>query len=647
MNFFEHQDRARRNTGRLVALFVAAVIGLVAGAYALVIAFLVAGESPAPTAEAAAGLSAPPLWRPDVFAAVALGVGGVVGAGSLYKTAQLAGGGEPLALSLGGRRLLADSPDPLERKVLNVVEEMALAAGLPVPPVFMMDHEAGINAFAAGSRPEEAVIGLTRGCAEQLSRDELQGVVAHEFSHILNGDMRLNLRLIAIVHGILLLGLIGYYAFRLAAVSGGRRRSDDKSGGITAAIIVIGLGLMVVGFAGTLIGNLIKAAVSRQREFLADASAVQFTRNPDGIAGALKKIGGLAGSRLEAPRATEASHMFFASGVSALFATHPPLAERITRIDRFWNAERLVGQAGPVAKAGEPGLAGFAAAAGPPLEQPAPSPPPLPPPAAATPAAAVASVGRIDPADLARARSLAATVPAPLRDAAHEPFGSRAVVYLLLLDDDPALRERQLARLDAAADPAVAGETRRLAALAADLPREARLPLVDICLGPLKDLSPEQYARFRDNLDVLIAADERLSFFEWSLRKVVLHVLEPHFGRRRRRAGRPTAADVSVVFSAVARAGAGDDAAAEPSFARGAAATGLSGLVYVPWNADLVGELDKALERLARLAPNSKQRVLTGMAEIAGADGLIHPREHDLLRVVATTIDCPMPPLAG
>ena len=645
MNFFEHQDRARRNTGRLVALFAVAVIGLVAGAYGLVIAVLVAGESPRPTAEAAVGLQVPPLWRPEVFAAVALGVGGVVGAGSLYKTAQLAGGGEPLALSLGGRRLLADSPDPLERKVLNVVEEMALAAGLPVPPVFMMDHEEGINAFAAGSRPEEAVIGLTRGCAEQLSRDELQGVVAHEFSHILNGDMRLNLRLIAIVHGILLLGLIGYYAVRLAAASGGRRRSDDKSGGITAAIIVIGLGLMAVGFAGTLIGSLIKAAVSRQREFLADASAVQFTRNPDGIAGALKKIGGLAGSRLEAPRATEASHMFFASGVSALFATHPPLAERITRIDRFWNAERLVGQAGPVAD--EPGVAGFAAAAGPPLEQSAPSPPPLPPPAAATPAAAVASVGRIDPADLTRARSLAATVPAPLRDAAHEPFGSRAVVYLLLLDDDPALRERQLARLDAAADPAVARETRRLATLAADLPREARLPLVDICLGPLKDLSPEQYARFRDNLEVLIAADERLSFFEWSLRKVVLHVLEPHFGKRRRRAGRPTAADVSVVFSAVARAGASDDAAAEPAFARGAAGAGLSGLAYVPWNAELVGRLDEALERLARLAPKSKQRLLTGMAEIAGADGLIHPREHDLLRVVATTIDCPMPPLAG
>ena len=242
-------------------------------------------------------------------------------------------------------RLLNDSGDQVERKVLNVVEEMALASGLPVPPVFMMDREQGINAFAAGYQPEDAVIGVTRGCVEQLSRDELQGVIAHEFSHILNGDMRLNIRLIGIVHGILLVGLIGYYTLRIAAASGGRRSSNNKGGG-GLAFLGLGLGLMAIGFIGTLIGNLIKAAVSRQREFLADASAVQFTRDPNGIAGALKKIGGLnTGSKVTVAKAAEASHMFFAEGVSELFATHPPLAKRIARIDMFWQAEMQVEQA--------------------------------------------------------------------------------------------------------------------------------------------------------------------------------------------------------------------------------------------------------------------------------------------------------------
>ena len=341
MNFFEHQDQARRKTGMLVGLFVVAVAGLIVGTYVLIMSLYLGGlEQASQQREMLINQFGPDtFWRPDIFVGVALAVFLVVGGGSLYKTAQLSGGGEPLALSLGGRRLLSDSSDPVERKVLNVVEEMALASGLPVPPVFMMDREQGINAFAAGYQPEDAVIGVTRGCVENLSRDELQGVIAHEFSHILNGDMRLNIRLIGIVHGILLVGLIGYYTLRIAAASGSRRSSNDKGGG-GLAFLGLGLGLMAIGFIGTLIGNLIKAAVSRQREFLADASAVQFTRDPNGIAGALKKIGGFnAGSKVTVAKATEASHMFFATGVAELFATHPPLAKRIARIDAFWQAE--------------------------------------------------------------------------------------------------------------------------------------------------------------------------------------------------------------------------------------------------------------------------------------------------------------------
>ena len=257
--------------------------------------------------------------------------------GSLYKMAQLAGGGTVVAERLGGRRVYPNTTDPVERRLLNVVEEMALASGVPVPPVFLLSEEQGINAFAAGYSPSDAVVGVTRGCAQQLTRDQLQGVVAHEFSHILNGDMRLNMRLIGVLHGILLMGLVGRELLRLVGHSGGgRSRRNDGA----APLLLIGLAFMVIGFLGLFIGNLIKAAASRQREFLADASAVQFTRNPEGIAGALKRIGAAVfGSKLASPRAAEASHMYFAEGISTLFASHPPLHERISRIDPQWDGK--------------------------------------------------------------------------------------------------------------------------------------------------------------------------------------------------------------------------------------------------------------------------------------------------------------------
>lgn len=628
MNFFEHQDRARRNTTRLVGLFVLAVIGLVACTYVLVMAMYGAGvQQMAEHDGAAAGLRPISFWNPAIFAGVAIAVATVVGGGSLYKTVQLAGGGEPLAVSLGGRRLVANSTDPLERKVLNVVEEMAVAAGLPVPPVYLMDDEPGINAFAAGYKPEDAVIGVTRGCVEQLTREQLQGVIAHEFSHILNGDMRLNIRLIAIVHGILLVGLIGYYVLRTAAATGGRRSRKDNEGG-AIPLFLFGLGLMVVGFAGTLIGNLIKAAVSRQREFLADASAVQFTRNPEGIAGALMRIGGLVdGSQVQTARATEASHMFFASGVAALFATHPPLDERVRRIDRFWQGERHVTtRARPLETPATPtGSIAFA------------------PAVASSPEQTVESVGTLGPRQIARSHELVQHLPEALRDAAHDPFGACAIISALLLVEDFELRQEQLTTLAAKAEPAV----RRLAITLADitdtLPRDARLPLVEMCLGPLKGLSAQQYGRFRDSIQALIAADHKQSLFEWALQKVVLHVLDPWFGRDRPRPRRPTPDDVSIVLSAMAHAGGGGDHAVQAALDRGATVAQLKDVRLMPVHEAISARIDAAIDALGRLPASSKARLLRGLAATASADGHVMTGERDLLRAIATTLDCPMP----
>src|SRR5690606_37764270 len=305
MNFFEHQERARGTTRWLVLLFIGAVISLILGA-TLIVSVILATSNAQQGAAPAFDPTALPL---DVLAGVSAVVLAVVALGAAFRFMQLRAGGKAVAQGLGGRLLSVNTRNIDERKVLNVVEEMAIAAGVPVPQVYLLE-EAGINAFAAGHTPQDAVIGVTRGCIAQLSRDELQGVIAHEFSHICNGDMRLNLRLIGWLYGITVLGLIGYFLLRGQSVAAARSRDNSRG-----ALVLVGLGLMAVGYGGTLFGNLIKAAVSRQREFLADASAVQYTRNPAGIGGALKKIGANAkGSLLDTAGAGEVGHLLFGQG---------------------------------------------------------------------------------------------------------------------------------------------------------------------------------------------------------------------------------------------------------------------------------------------------------------------------------------------
>lgn len=344
MNFFEQQDKARGQTAWLLALLAGAVVVIV-GVFeaALWIAF-----------DGKHGDSAFLLASAGVLVFFTL----VIGGGSLVRTVQLSfGGGKSVAESLGGKLLHpGESLDPASRRILNIVEEMSLAAGISVPPVYLIE-ESGINAFAAGYSPSDAVIGITRGCIENLNRDELQGVIAHEFSHICNGDMRLNIRLMGLIFGLVVMSLLGELLVRLLGnVSSSSRSSrsssssssdsKDNSGGILLALFLVGVGLWLLGFLGSLFARIIQAAISRQREFLADASAVQYTRNPSGISGALKKIGGIEShGMIHSPEAADANHMFFACGVKAsgLFSldSHPPLAERIRRIEPNWDGKYI------------------------------------------------------------------------------------------------------------------------------------------------------------------------------------------------------------------------------------------------------------------------------------------------------------------
>ena len=424
-DFFERQDIARRNTGRLVFLFVLAVLAIMVSIYLLLVVTMGYLSRDPETGAIDWSLTG----DLQLVGIAVVGTLVVVGGGTLFKIAQLRGGGRVIADELGGRRLNPDTSIPAERQLLNVVEEMAIASGTPAPPVYLLDEEEGINAFAAGFTINDAVIGVTRGAVERLPRDELQGVIAHEFSHILNGDMCLNIRLIGLLNGILIIGILGYFMFRVSAFSSYRQRRSSRDSS-PLALLALGAGLMVVGFLGTFFGNLIKAGVSRQREFLADASAVQFTRQPAGIAGALKRIGGvLNGSTVQSPNAPEASHMFFGqatSGLSGLFATHPPLAERIRQLEPSWNGQFAEGvprtgsaSAPHPSAAGVAGLAGAEAVNG---------------GAAQSVTSAVDHIGQPNTAHLHYAAELLDELPTAIVDASREPYGARALIYALQID---------------------------------------------------------------------------------------------------------------------------------------------------------------------------------------------------------------------
>lgn len=621
MNFFEHQDRARSSTRVLVFLFICAIIALVVVTTLLVIVLLSLFDQ----GSTAPGLNQA-LFTSDITFAVSAVVVTVVLLGSLYRLTQLRAGGRAVAEGLGGRLLNVQTRDADERKILNVVEEMAIAAGLQVPQVYLLEDPA-INAFAAGYQQQDAVIGVTRGCIENLTREELQGVVAHEFSHIFNGDMRLNIRLIGWLYGIMVIGMVGYYLMRSNTFRHSRGR-NNKGG-----IVLLGLGLMVVGYSGTFFGNLIKAAVSRQREFLADASAVQFTRNPEGIGGALKKIGGY-GAQIVSTDTSEISHMLFAHGLRGgffrLLSTHPPLEQRIRRLDPRWNGE-------------------FISAATPtPTVKPATATVSAGPGLATAATGFIASIGNPQPANIVVARQHLDSLPQLLAEAAHNTLGSCLLMHCLIIEaSDPLFSAAQLQYLEQQHNAASFTLLQSLREQVVALPRERYLLLVDLALPTLAQLSAQQYRVFMRDLHQLIEADTRVSLFEWSLYRILRCSLD----RRKTFSSHHTDLSAAVqecqmLMAAMAKAGQGTATAAQASYAAGMESLQLPVGAGIAWEqGEDVVALDAAVDRLQHLKPLQKPRLLKALAVCIRQDGKIASAEAELLRAVGAVLDCPIPPL--
>ncbi len=621
MDFFAAQDRARRKTWQLVTLFAIAIVGLILATNVLVaiaVAFSTTTGIAGGVGQTLRDQSAETWWL--ISFAVLICIAGA----SFYKYLALRSGGRAVVEMLGGRQIDPGTRVLAERRLLNVVEEMAIASGIRVPAVYRID-ESGINAFAAGFGTDDAVVCVTSGTLESLNREELQGVIGHEFSHLLNGDSRLNLRLIALLNGILFLGIVGRLLLRGGANTGGRRNSNAMP------LIVLGVGLFTIGYAGTFCGNLIKAAVSRQREFLADAASVQFTRNPHGIANALKKIGGASsGSQLSNARANEVSHMFFGQAVTlfmnSLMATHPPLPARIRAIEPRWDGNFLAGA--PVADTEDvpAGLAGFAN----PSQSDARD-------------AVVEAVGNPTAASLTQAQTMIAGLPARCVDASHDPWSARALVYVLLLPEDRAAR----AALTNVLEPQVVAHLPEIERVIGTLDAMQRLTLVSMSVPALLTMSRPQYDRFVADVVALIRADRRIDLFEWVMHRVLLKGLKSHFEGPPSIAVRHRDLDavrdqVAQTLSAIAQAGSRDAEAQRRAFDAGAAAVELE-LQFAAADDPNFTRLNDALRDLRALHPLAKPRLIKGCAACALTDGATSS-ERALLIGVAATLDCPLPP---
>jgi Zn-dependent protease with chaperone function len=647
MNFFQHQEAARSASRRLVILFALGVLAVVVAINIVVLYVLATAEQHGvvltnPELRHTGFLPNFAAWaaaRPGAVLVTTLVVLGVIGLASLYKTVVLGGGGGVVARSLGGVRVSADTTDPEQRRLLNVVEEMAIASGVPMPEVYLLEQESGINAFAAGHNPANAAIGVTRGTITTLNRAELQGVIAHEFSHILNGDMRLNLRLMGLLFGLLVIAMIGRTVLRF---SSGGRSSKNKGLG---PVMVVAFAVLIVGYVGLFFGRLIQAAISRHREQLADASAVQFTRDPTGLRGALVKIGALSGgSRIGNPEVEEVAHMLFAPGMRRMFATHPALEDRIKAIDPQFDPKEF-----------DRVRAQLVAAANEPKAEAAPKQTSAErlesiiniPGAAPGVAGLVGNPGTIH---MRVARQIRKSLPEVVVVAGRHPNSARALLLGLALDSNSEARERQKQFIARQIGAAVASAVSQLESAIDALEPEQRMPALFGAFPALRQLTREERLQLTSCLNGMLQREGRVSLQSYVLRKLAQVQLRDDLNPAARVRQLPlnvVQKDVQVLFSVLAQHGHQDEVAARRAYE-----VGVHHLLPRARPAFVASEnwaqpLDLALSRLDQLAPVAKEQLVEAMVKTVTHDQQLTLGESELLRAFCATLHCPLPPLVA
>ena len=640
-SFFEHQSAAKKKTKQLILLYALCVLAISVGVYfGFVAAYLIGAK------QADAHLK---IWQPQILLYSSLATFSVIFLASFFKILTLKSGGSKVAEMMGGRLVSPASTDPEERRLLNIVEEMAIASGIRVPPIYILDKEEGINAFAAGFKPNEAIVAVSRGCLQLLNRDELQGVIAHEFSHIINGDMALNIKLIGILFGILFIALIGRFLFQ----SGTRSRqrysysySSRKSKG-EGGIAVAGLILLIVGYIGVFFATLIKQAVSRQREFLADASAVQFTRQNIGLANALKKIGYLEqGSKIESANAEQVSHMFFADGIkanfSSLFATHPPLLDRIKKLEPGFDGmfPKISYERMREINLNNSDKQREAAAAEKKVEEKKRIPS----------GAFLSGIGTIAATALDRSTNFLHSLPGLIYQSAHKPEDAPAVVYAMLLDLTPNERDKHLKILEEKISAESLTLVNKILPQFTAIDEKNYLSLLDICLPLLGTLPRNSYEDTLRNVLLLAKSDSNISIYEYTLYTLLKQNYEKYYkGQRLKSEIALKDGDMQKSFSSLLYAlcyfGTRWDQA-HKAYVEVAKSASIDPAAIIPEKSDFsLTTFNEALQKLNHCPYEDKEIILNAVTKCIEHDGNINEREQSLLRAICACLDIPAPPV--
>ena len=646
MDFFEEQEQARKQSRVLLFCFsLAAVAVMLSACVVLVVAAHMAG-----------GAAGHWVRTGQVLSIAGLAALLLIGFGALFSLWSLRQGGASIVSLLRGLAVSPDSSDPDEQRLLNVVEEMAIASGIPVPPVYVLKMQSSINAFAAGYSPEDAVIGVTQGALKLLSRDEMQGVVAHEFSHIFNGDMRLNLTATALLHGLSLFWNVG----RTLIESGmpprpepdGSNAPVDKG---NVLLVIAGGALMTAGSPGYIFGRIIRATLSQEREILADAAAVQFTRNPAGLAGALKKIGGLSeAGTIRSVYAGVLNHFFFAraeSAASGMLASHPPLSERIRALDPDFDgtwpevSPLEIREASFELKARDEAVRQISAE----LEQPVALG--LDQPRIALAAGDLtAAVGRAGSEHLLYASKLIEKLPVGFFAHARDSRGAPAIIYGLLLSMSDDRQAREGGELRRMVGEEQAARTMKLLTALQSLRPEQVLPLVDLCVPALRKLSMPALEELAGNVERLCSEyhkdDLRAGLIKYLLKSRLGCVAVSEGGRS---SGSGDNEAVRKLLALLAQAGNETVAGRLEAFAAGAAAV-------LPAKERTAGELltsvslsdlDAVLPELARTNYLFRKKLLCACLACISEDNFVTVGEAEMLRLIALALACPLPPMAN
>ena len=635
MNFFEQQDQARRQTRWLLVLFGLAVIAIVV---AIDLAVLVGfGLGSVQDGEVQSLRQMVSLNRSLLIGATVATLLVIAGA-SLFRIWRLKSGGGRVAVELGGVPIPPESSDPLHRRLRNVVEEIALASGVPVPEIYVLERESGINAFAAGFTPADAAVAVTRGALETLSRNELQGVIAHEFSHIFNGDMRLNIRLMGALFGILVLAVVGRRVLWHGRFMGGSR---NKNGG---AILLIAFVLWAVGYIGLFFGRWIKAAVSRQREYLADASAVQFTRDPDSIGGALKKIAVHADTSYLMVDSEEVGHMLFGSGQAMrMFATHPPIMRRIQRIEPSFTRSQLLEFGTQMRKEAERRDRAEQARAEKEAARKARE-------SGFDAAGIVQEIGNPGWDRVLLAAGIVASLPEVAGRAARSPEWAVELLLAGLLDKEPESREQQLLMIASELGAECEGRVRKLLDVTRSVQPEQRLPLLEMALPMIKQRDANEQARLLSVINKVIRSDGKIDVFEYLVARLITQYLwEAANPRRAARPGRRSLKSLTdeakAVLAVLVLHGSADESQRERAWRRGLERLGAEVMSMESWPEDWIGVLDPALKKLDGLEPKGRQVLVEAMIEVATSDQVVNAAEIELMRAVCAALHVPVPVL--